>query len=301
MGNFDEATKNAMALAEADAIEQAPEATEEAVGEIVSDEEQQIMDVTENAVATAENAATVAQQKSVELENVTQELNQQKQINAQLSNQIQQMSEQAQQSVVDQTVPSPTPPTIDFDSLVFADEATRNEILASYNNDVIDYQKSNIMRELDPFIKEAKRGATERETKEIYSELSRDARFADIESMSGAIENVIANNPRLFGEDMPLDEKLVTAYTIVKGANAINNPIQPSPEPTARELFELYKSNPELQELIEQSRIEQLKESQQVPNMAASSGVANAALTIKEKPKTIRDAGIAARKLFGIN
>lgn len=256
----------------------------------------------ENAVTTAEVAANLASGQAQQIAQMEQQINELTLRNGQLTNTIEQMSQQAQQSVVDQAVPPPAPPTIDFETLAFADEATRNETLAKYNNDLIDYQKSNIMKELDPFIKEAKRGAEAREKAELYSILEKKPQFAGISGMSDSIDNIIANNPKMFSGDMSLDEKVVAAYAMAKGVNAINNPVvvEPPKQPTAQELFEIYKSNPELQNLIEQSRIEQLKESQQVPQMAASTGVANAAQTIKERPKTMKEAGVAARKLLGL-
>jgi hypothetical protein len=63
--------------------------------------------------------------------------------------------------------------------------------------------------------------------------------------------------------------------------------------------MELYDKNPTFQELIEKKRIESLKESQQVPPFSASSGAVNAALNIKEKPKTFDEAFARTSTMFG--
>ena len=299
--NFEEARENAMALANEEEV--APETAEQAEGTTeqateAAPQEQQGDSLVENAVATAENAAQIANDQAQQLNALTHELNQQKQVNSQLSEQIRQMSEQHEEAIVEQAI---KPPEIDFASLAFADEETQRNATAKYAQDMADYQRETMLKELTPLINEAKRGAELREKQQLFNDLSSDTRFAGIGEVANEIDNIIANNPRLFSDDMPLDEKIVTAYTIYKGINSINNPPKAPAQPTASELFEMYKNNAELQGLIEQSRIEELKQSQQVPNMAASSGAANAALTIKEKPKTLKDAGEAARRLFGLN
>ena len=66
------------------------------------------------------------------------------------------------------------------------------------------------------------------------------------------------------------------------------------------EYMELYNKYPEFPEMVERQRVEQLKDSQQVPPMSSSSGAMNAALNIKEKPKTFDEASERTRKMFGM-
>ena len=64
------------------------------------------------------------------------------------------------------------------------------------------------------------------------------------------------------------------------------------------ELMKYYDSNPEFQQMIEKKRLDDIKQSQQVPAMSASNGAVNAALTIKEKPTTWDDASQRTRDMF---
>lgn len=92
----------------------------------------------------------------------------------------------------------------------------------------------------------------------------------------------------------------MTAYVIARGVNAVNTPKEEHREPTADELMELYDKNPEFQKAVEKRRLGELKESQQVPPFSASSGAVNAALNIKEKPKTFEEASQRTRQMFGL-
>ena len=65
--------------------------------------------------------------------------------------------------------------------------------------------------------------------------------------------------------------------------------------------MKLYEETPTFQELVEKKRLEAIKQSQQVPPFSASSGAVNAALNIKEKPKTFEEASERTRKMFGLD
>lgn len=248
----------------------------------------------ENAVAAAENAAQIASRQAGQMNVLNAELERLRQMNAQQAGIIDQMSRQQKESIVEDAL---KPPTLDFSSMAFDDEETALKKQAQFTQEMADYQRQAVMREIAPFLEEAKAGRAEKEKAQLFAELASDSRFSDMGAKSAMLDNIIANNPELFSADMDTDKKYIAAYAMAKGIESMNAPAPK--EPSAQELYELYKKNPELQSMIEQERIEQLKASQQVPNMAASSGAANAALTIKDKPKTMKDAGAAARKLFG--
>ena len=78
-------------------------------------------------------------------------------------------------------------------------------------------------------------------------------------------------------------------------------PPEPPAEPTVNELMDMYNSNPEFQQLVEKQRLEQIKQSQQVPPFSASSGAVNAALNIEKKPKTFEEASERTRRMFGLD
>lgn len=246
----------------------------------------------ENAVA-AENAAQVAAQQTAQSEAKDAEIERLRRLSEQQASLIEQMSNQQREAIVEEAM---EPPAIDLSAIAFDDEASAQQRLAEFTRDMGEYQRKVLLKEMQPYLDQAKAGMVEKEKAQLFAELASDNRFSGMQGMAPVLDNIIANNPELFSDDMPTDKKYVAAYAIAKGIESINAP-EPK-DPTAEELYELYKKNPELQSMIEQDRIEKIKASQQVPNMAASAGAANAALTIKEKPKNMKDAGEAARKLF---
>ena len=158
------------------------------------------------------------------------------------------------------------------------------------------YVKRGVMDELSPFVDEAKRGKLEREKTAVIDALSKVPELEGIENLIPQMDRIIANNIALQSDDIPLDEKYINAYAIARGVSAINTPQK---EPTAEDLMRLYEENPEFQELIEKKRLEAVKQNQQVPPMSASNGAVNAALNIKEKPKSWEDASERTKKMFG--
>ena len=78
----------------------------------------------------------------------------------------------------------------------------------------------------------------------------------------------------------------------------MNTPPPAAKEPTAEELMEAYNSNLTFRDMVEKQRLEQIKQSQQVPPFSASCGAVNAALDIKEKPKTFEEASMRTREMF---
>ena len=250
------------------------------------------------SVQTAEAAAQAAADANNELLQIRQENEMLKQQNAQLQGTIDEMSQQNAQSVVEEAL---TPPTLDFNGLAFADEATQAKAIAEFSEAMSKYNRQEIMKELSPALEFAKQGMREKEQKEVISVLSQVPELAGIGDMLPQLDRIIANNKWLQSDDMPMDEKYINAFAIAKGVNSMNTPpAAPPKELTAQELMALYNNNPEFQELVEQQRLEAIKQSQQVPPFSASSGAVNAALDIKEKPKTLEEASERTRQMFGM-
>jgi hypothetical protein len=155
------------------------------------------------------------------------------------------------------------------------------------------------MKELSPYIEQAKAGQREKEKSDAIKALSQVPELQGIETMLPQIEHIIAHNKWLQSDDIPMDEKIVNAYVMARGVNSVNTPVEEKKELTPDELMELYDKNPTFQELVEKKRIESVKGSQQVPPFSASSGAVNVALNIKEKPKTFEEASERTRKMFG--
>lgn len=252
----------------------------------------------EQSVQTAEVAAQAASDANNQLSQMQQENEMLKAQNAQLQGTIDEMSQQNAQRVVEEAL---QPPTLDFNGLAFADEETQQAALAKYAADMSAYNKQEMLKELSPAIEFAKQGMREKEQKEVVAALSQVPELAGIGDMLPQLDRIIANNKWLQSDDMPMDEKYINAFVIAKGVNGMNTPPPAPPkEPTTDELMAMYNSNPAFQEMVEKQRLEAIKQSQQVPPFSASSGAVNAALDIKEKPKTLEEASERTRQMFGM-
>lgn len=246
-------------------------------------------DPTATAAQVAETAAQTAADLSAELEAAHARI-------AELEGQNAELSKQNAETVVEEVL---TPPTIDFESLAFADEATRKAAQEKYIADTAEYNRKMFMRDHADDLAYAREGRMDRELNELAESLNDHAQFAGIVEMLPQIKTIIAQNPLLSAENVSSEEKLAMAYLMAKGASGVNNPPTPPKEPTTEELMAMYNGNSAFQEMVEKQRLEQIKNSQQVPPLSASSGAANAALNIQEKPKTFEEASRRTREMFG--
>lgn len=256
--------------------------------------EQRMLD---DATQTAEIAAQTAAQKDAELQNVMAQLEAANAANAQLQATVAELSKKNEEHIIEDALEMPV---LDMNSLAFADEETVRQAQMEYAQKMSEYVKAPIMKELEPIISQAKDGIYQKEKSEMLFALSQVPELQGIGDMIPQLEKIISNNKWLQSEDMPLDEKLINAYAIARGVNAINTPPEEPKELTPEDLMELYNNNPDFQEMVEKQRISQLKDSQQVPNLSASSGAVNAALNIPEKPKGWDDASERTRQMFGM-
>lgn len=244
--------------------------------------------VTEEAVNVAEQAAYAAQEKEMQYQQVMNEVTALREQNEQMHRLIREISDSNKEEVVEDVLQMPS---LDVSTLAFKTEEEVKQAQEKYANEMAEYVKKGIMNEISPFIEQAKEGLYQKEKTETIEALSQIPELKGIKAMLPQLDNIIASNKWLQSDDMDMDEKYINAYAIASGVNSITAPPPEEPkEPTAEELMAYYEKNPAFQELIEKKRIEQVKESQQVPNFSASSGAVNAALNIKEKPKTLEEA-----------
>ena len=180
-------------------------------------------------------------------------------------------------------------------------EEEARQMQEEYAAKMTEFVRSGIMKEMEPFLQQAKEGQYQKERSNVLSVLAEIPELQGISDMIPQLDNIIASNKWLQSDDMDMDEKYINAYAIARGVNAMNTPPEEPKELTDEELMELYDKNPTFQELIEKKRIDSIKNSQQVPPFSASSGAVNAALNIKEKPKTFEEASELTRKMFGMN
>lgn len=282
--------------------EQAPEQQEQPVPENAVPDEGQALSTataqTEDAIQTAEAATQAAEKQNAQLNQVMSELGAMKQQNDDLQRQLKEMSDVQKEKIVEQAIEMPT---LNLDDLAFADDETKANVQREYAQKMAEYVKGDIMKEMSPFVEQAKEGLYQKEKNEVVSALSQIPELTGIEQMLPQMEQIIKNNDVLSSDSVPMDEKYIMAYAIARGVNSINTPPEEKKEPTAEELMELYDKNPTFQELVEKKRLEAVKDSQQVPPLTASNGAVNVALNIKEKPKTFEEASERTRKMFGLS
>lgn len=249
------------------------------------------------ATNVAQQVTEMAEQQNAELQRIMAENEQLKAQNEQLQKTQAEMSKVREEEVIEEAMAMPT---IDFNELAFADEETQTKAQQDYANKMAEFVRKGVMDEMSPYIEQAKAGQREKEKNEAISVLSQMPELAGINDMMPQIDHIIANNKWLQNDDIPIEEKIISAYAIARGVNAMNTPVAEKKELTDDELMALYDKNPTFQELIEKKRIESLKDSQQVPPFSASSGAVNVALNIKDKPKSWDDASERTRKMFGL-
>ena len=296
MDNFDEArvaTEN-MFAEEPEVVEEAP--AEEVVEETPTEEAPTDNAMIEEATKVAEQATQLAEQQNAELAKAMAEMEQYKARAEQLEKTVAEMSKAKEEEIVEEAMAMPT---IDFNELAFADPEIQSKAQQEYANAMTEFVRKGIMDEMSPYIEQAKAGQREKEKNEAMAVLSQVPELQGIDTMLPQLEHIIATNKWLQSDEIPIEDKLINAYAIARGVNAINTPPETKKELTPEELMELYNNNTAFQELVEKKRIESIKGSQQVPPFSASSGAVNVALNIKEKPKTLDEASERTRKMFG--
>lgn len=262
----------------------------------IQQEEQSQVQQVEDAANVAQAAAQAAAQRDAQLQQVMAENEQLRRANTELQDTITQQSNIRKEEILSDAMEMPI---LDVNRLAFEDDETVAAMQKEYAENMEKYVRQQVMKDVEPVMAYAKAGMREKERAEIIDAMKEIPELSGIDQMLPQLERIIGANKALQSDDIPLDEKYITAYAIAKGVDSINTP--PKSEPTAEELMNYYEHNPEFQKLIEQKRLDDIKQSQQVPAMSASSGAVNAALNIQEKPKTWDDASKRTREMFGLD
>lgn len=303
MASFDEAKKLSQNMVnnpnETQPQEQPPEQTEQQPQEQTEQPpaQQPTSQPTQNVdpASLAELAAQTALQKQQEAEQQRQQMLELQKQNEELQKQNEELSKKNEEQITDQATEAPM---IDFDSLAFLDDEGKQEAMKQYSDNMTEYTRNNIKKEFEPYMDYIKSAQEREEADSIYEELERNPEFKGISADRPRLEKIIKQN-KIFDKNMPVDEKIITAYAIAKGADSLNKDIDKKGM-TTEELMNMYKSNPEFQNAIEQERVTKLNSanSQQVPPMSASSGAGNAALNIPNKPKDWNDAKRMSKEML---
>ena len=235
------------------------------------------------------NTQQMLQQRQIQ--QILEENQQLRHTNEELQKTITQQSDEQEGKIEEMALP-----TLDLSNLAFDDAETIAQKQNIYAQLMADYVRQGVMSELAPYLAEAKQGMEHKQQESLLESLEQMPEFKEIRGSLPQINRIMEQNSNLFASDAPYEDKIIAAYAIARGANAINTP--PKAAPTTDELMAMYNANPEFQQMVEKQRIDALKDSQQVPVMSASSGLTNAALNIKEKPQTMDEASERARAMF---
>jgi len=231
-----------------------------------------------DAILTATEAYQRAQQENEQL----------KARLAELEAAIQQQSQAAENTIVDEVL---EPPEFPIDGFEYLSDEERAQRLAEYNSAMAEYTKKQILKEINPAIQYFQQQAKSAEYEATRNALASSPELKPIMDDFDGIDRVIQRTPEL--ESLDPQRKLVIAALINKGIKAVNNQKEPTPEEIASQALQ----NPEAMRIIETKRAQQIaQKNQNIPKITASSGMSNAAAMPEEKPKGWGDAFALARK-----
>lgn len=283
-------TFESIAESTADILDNAPVEQQEAPAEEIPAEPTAAQQeaATEEAVNTAVEATQMAVQKQQEVNDLVSQLEAEKAKTQQLEALVAQQNAQNEQKVVEELAKEApiAPPVLDIDT--YDDAETIKSKTQKYNEDYDVYIRAKMNGEFAPMLEFSKQAMAEREHSDAVKtvrNISEIANMGDYDDYSERVESMIANNKSLKSE-APLAERMMNAYLIAKGYEAITAEHK---EPTVQEVFDKYKENPEFMELFNKSMIEKAKEAKDVPSFASSGGVSNAAPNVKERPKSFEE------------
>ena len=270
---------------------------------------------TEPAAAPAEPAAPVPQTEAnpgaellnrigSDYERMRQENEQLKDIVAQLKgvipqfqNALQQQSQAAENTIVEEVI---EPPVFDVENVQYLSDDERREATAKYSSAMADYARktvlSEVMKEMQPIVDNYKRQTREAADMTARNRIRSSKGFEDFDDYGDAIDRIAANTPGFDGIDPEM--KYALSYMINRGINAMNQ--KPETE-TTEMLVERVKKNPDALRALEEMRVKQVAEKNAaVPPVTASQGSATAPAVKPEPPQSLEEATERAYKMLGL-
>lgn len=269
----------------------------------------------EQAAAPAEPAAPAPQAEAnpgaellnrigSDYERMRQENEQLKDIVAQLKgvipqfqNALQQQSQAAENTIVEEVI---EPPVFDVENVQYLSDDERREATAKYSSAMADYARktvlSEVMKEMQPIVDNYKRQTAEAADMTARNRIRSSKGFEDFDDYGDAIDRIAANTPGFDGIDPEM--KYALSYMINRGINAMNQ--KPETE-TTEMLVERVKKNPDALRALEEMRVKQVAEKNAaVPPVTASQGSATAPAVKPEPPQSLEEATERAYKMLGL-
>ena len=269
----------------------------------------------EQAAAPAEPAAPAPQTEAnpgaellnrigSDYERMRQENEQLKDIVAQLKgvipqfqNALQQQSQAAENTIVEEVI---EPPVFDVENVQYLSDDERRAATAKYSSAMADYARKTVlgevMKEMQPIVDNYKRQTAEAADMTARNRIRSSKGFEDFDDYGDAIDRIAANTPGFDGIDPEM--KYALSYMINRGINAMNQ--KPETE-TTEMLVERVKKNPDALRALEEMRVKQVAEKNAaVPPVTASQGSATAPAVKPEPPQSLEEATERAYKMLGL-
>lgn len=215
----------------------------------------------------------------------------------QFQNALQQQSQAAENTIVEEVI---EPPVFDVENVQYLSDDERREATAKYSSAMADYARktvlSEVMKEMQPIVDNYKRQTREAADMTARNRIKSTKGFEDFDDYGDAIDRIAANTPGFDGIDPEM--KYALSYMINRGINAMNQ--KPETE-TTEMLVERVKKNPDALRALEEMRVKQVAEKNAaVPPVTASQGSATAPAVKPEPPQSLEEATERAYKMLGL-
>lgn len=201
---------------------------------------------------------------------------------------LQQQSETQEQAIAGQMQQpeQPTPPNIDFNELIYADDDSRAAKQQEWIASMSDYIKQTTLGEMEPIFNDYK---TTKERQEYGNVVEQLKSVPDLSERFGAsideAGTILEQMPTL--KQLAPQEAIITAALIAKGRQAVNTiPQQETPEQLAQKAL----NNPEVMKIIAMHNVDQVKQNANIPTMAAGQGaISTAPINVQRAPETLEE------------
>lgn len=215
----------------------------------------------------------------------------------QFQNALQQQSQAAENTIVEEVI---EPPVFDVENVQYLSDDERRAATAKYSSAMADYARKTVlgevMKEMQPIVDNYKRQTAEAADMTARNRIRSSKGFEDFDDYGDAIDRIAANTPGFDGIDPEM--KYALSYMINRGINAMSQ--KPETE-TTEMLVERVKNNPDALRALEEMRVKQVAEKNAaVPPVTASQGSATAPAVKPEPPQSLEEATERAYKMLGL-
>lgn len=215
----------------------------------------------------------------------------------QFQNALQQQSQAAENTIVEEVI---EPPVFDVENVQYLSDDERRAATAKYSSAMADYARKTVlgevMKEMQPIVDNYKRQTAEAADMTARNRIRSSKGFEDFDDYGDAIDRIAANTPGFDGIDPEM--KYALSYMINRGIKAMSQ--KPETE-TTEMLVERVKNNPDALRALEEMRVKQVAEKNAaVPPVTASQGSATAPAVKPEPPQSLEEATERAYKMLGL-